>query len=120
MPSPRDWSAINTTRIDSEREPVSLPNYVDLARDNRPFDSMAALFQWSANLTGGDEAERLQALRVTGNFFETLGARPLLGRLISANDGEGGGLLSAATARRQELAVRTALGASRRHLLRDS
>ncbi|HEX6134745.1 MAG TPA: ABC transporter permease [Longimicrobiales bacterium] len=37
---------------------------------------------WLMSLTGVDEPEQLNAARVSGNFFELLGARPALGRVF--------------------------------------
>jgi putative ABC transport system permease protein len=42
------------------------------------------------NLTGSDQAERLFAARVTGNFFELFGVPPASGRLIEVADDEPG------------------------------
>jgi predicted permease len=51
---------------------------------------MAATFQWSANLTGGDP-ERLQGMKTTASFFEMLGIQAALGRVLFPDDDKGGG-----------------------------
>src|SRR6185503_2253732 len=42
---------------------------------------------WSANLTGGDRPERLQAYRVTANTFALLGVNASIGRALTVDDG---------------------------------
>jgi putative ABC transport system permease protein len=81
---------VDQTRADSAREPLSIPDYRDLRDANQVFDAMAAAFQWSANLTGGD-AERVQGMRASASFFTLTGARMALGRPLGADDERGGG-----------------------------
>src|SRR5262249_21166856 len=54
------------------------------------FEQVAALRPWNANLTGQGEAERIQGLRVTSNFFLTLGVQPALGRVFSPEEDKPG------------------------------
>lgn len=52
-----------------------------LFRDqNHVFSSLAAYSTGGVNLTGRDRPERLQAAKVTADFFKVLGTPPLLGR----------------------------------------
>jgi putative ABC transport system permease protein len=81
---------VDQTRPDSAAEPLSLPDYRDLRDGNRTFEAMAAVFQWSANLTGGD-AERVQGMRATASFFSLLGIHAALGRTLGPDDERGGG-----------------------------
>ena len=81
---------IDQARPGSPGEPFSIPDYRDLRDGNRTFDAMAAVFQWSANLTGG-EAERIQGMRASASFFTLLGARAALGRTLVADDERGAG-----------------------------
>src|SRR3982751_3342523 len=48
--------------------------------------SMMASHNWNSVLTGHGEPTRVWFNGVSGNFFETLGARPLLGRTFRAED----------------------------------
>jgi putative ABC transport system permease protein len=82
---------VDQTRPDSAREPLSIADYRDLRDGNRSFDRMAAAFQWSANLTGGD-AERLQGMRTSSSFFAITGARMALGRALGPDDERGAGV----------------------------
>ena len=81
---------IDQTRADSPAEPLSIPDYRDLRDGNRTFEGLAATFQWSANLTGG-EAERIQGMKASASFFALLGRPAALGRTLLADDEKGSG-----------------------------
>jgi putative ABC transport system permease protein len=81
---------VNGRRIGGDRDPISLPDYIDLRDSNRSFEVLAAAFQWSANVTGG-EAERLQGMRATSSLFTTLGVPAALGRTLIPDDERGAG-----------------------------
>jgi putative ABC transport system permease protein len=81
---------VNGRRLDSDRDPLSLPDYLDLRDTNHTFAFLTATFQWSANVTGGD-AERLQGMRATADFFSALGTPAALGRTLVAEDERGSG-----------------------------
>jgi len=74
---------IDQTRPDSANEPLSIPDFRDLRDGARTVDGVAAAFQWSANLTGGDP-ERLQGMKTTASFFDMLGIQAALGRVLSS------------------------------------
>ena len=54
----------------------------DWSAERSVFDGVAAVATWRPNLTGIDEPTRLNATAVSRDFFQTLGARPLLGRVF--------------------------------------
>ena len=54
----------------------------DWASERGVFDGVAAFAPWRPNLTGIDEPTRLNATAVSRDFFQTLGTRPLLGRVF--------------------------------------
>jgi putative ABC transport system permease protein len=81
---------VNGRRIGVDRDPISLPDYIDLRDSNHSFAVLAAAFQWSANLTGGD-AERLQGMRATSSLFTALGTPAALGRTLIQEDESGAG-----------------------------
>lgn len=70
-------------RISTKRDGsccVSLP-YYELLRDTiHSFSGVAAYQYDAANLAGREGAEQIDAERVTGNFFDVLGVKPLAGR----------------------------------------
>lgn len=90
FPDPSRLVEVNGRRADVDRDPLSLPDYLDLRDGNRTFEQLAAAFQWSANVTGG-EAERLQGMRTTANLFTLLGAPAALGRTLVPDDERGAG-----------------------------
>ncbi len=54
------------------------------------FESIAAIYDWRANLTGQGEPEELVVQDVTSNFFTTLRVPPILGRGFAADEGAAG------------------------------
>lgn len=70
----------------SHHNVVQTQNFLDWRARNRSFEDIAAMFQFPFNLEGSGEPVQLPGLRVTAGFFEILGARPLLGRVISRAD----------------------------------
>lgn len=66
--------------------PQSVPNYLDLARDARQVEGLAAMSSSSALVQIGDEAFQASRMMVTGNLFATLGVTARRGRLLSAQD----------------------------------
>jgi putative ABC transport system permease protein len=64
--------------------------YLDLQRDAKSFQELAGYTYLSANLTGGDIPDRVQAYRVTPNTFSMLGANALVGRAFDARQVAGG------------------------------
>jgi predicted permease len=68
----------------------SAANYLELARQSTQIRGLAAVTWSSAVINVGDEPIQASSIRVTGNLFETLGARAQEGRLITpADDGPG-------------------------------
>lgn len=66
--------------------PLANADIADLRRHSDSFASVAAFAPGTANLSDGDEIERVGAVAVTAGFFETLGVAPLLGRTISRDE----------------------------------
>ena len=58
---------------------VSAPDYLDRRNLAHTFESVAAYSDANLNLTGGDEPERIKAIRVTASFFGVLGVLPEMG-----------------------------------------
>lgn len=93
---------------------TSFPNYSDLAGNATDFSAVAAYSNAQVTLGRGPEAQQLQALMVTANYFSLLGVRPALGRFFSADEDGGSGarvaVLSYGTWRRQFGGSRSVLG----------
>jgi predicted permease len=64
----------------------SRPLYIDLRDRNQVLSGLIARAPESANLVYRGQSEALTVELVTGNFFDVLGVRPQLGRLLSASD----------------------------------
>jgi putative ABC transport system permease protein len=73
-------------RTERDRAPLSLPDLADYVRENRTLEALAPFTNWTTNLTGAGQAERLEGVRVDGSFFGVLGAPALLGRTIGPAD----------------------------------
>src|SRR6185295_11405665 len=67
---------------------LPLADAMDIGRQMKALDGVAAYEYWSANLTGGQLPERIQAYRVTANTFVLLGVDAAIGRAIAASDGQ--------------------------------
>ena len=70
----------------------SFPNYRDLRDRNDVFDGLAAYRITVLGLDSGGSSQRVWGYLATGNYFEVLGATPLLGRFFGpAEDRQRGG-----------------------------
>jgi putative ABC transport system permease protein len=69
---------------------VSYPNFIDWRDQNTVFERITAFRRDSFNLPGAGEPERLAGRLVSGNFFETLGVQPFVGRGFVEQDDQPG------------------------------
>ena len=60
--------------------------YIDIQTANRSFEEMSISQGRSGTLLGRDQPERVEALRTSSSLFHLLGARPLYGRLLLAEE----------------------------------
>src|SRR4029077_2684448 len=60
--------------------PCSYPNYRDYRDQNTVFSSLLLYSAVTANLTGRGDPQMLMAQLVSGNYFESLGVSPVVGR----------------------------------------
>jgi predicted permease len=77
---------ITGVRPDRSDAPFSLPDFLDYRDHTDSLDSISAMGNWSANMTGRGDAERLNGLRVSANLFEALGVNAVLGRTLEPED----------------------------------
>jgi putative ABC transport system permease protein len=66
--------------------PFSIPDFIDFKNQNHVLEDMAAYTDWSTNLTGSGEPERLQGDMVTTNMFQMLGVEAIAGRTFQPED----------------------------------
>ena len=73
------------TRNRSSQGSVGPTDFLDYRSQNKTFEQFAASgsMMLPMNLTGSGEPERLNASIITGNYFDTFGVRPALGRGFS-------------------------------------
>jgi predicted permease len=84
--------ALRETLPDEGRIPVGYRTYAEWrAQCGAAFEGVAAFSNTTYNLEGGDEPERVKAMFVTPNYFELVGARPLIGRGFTAEEARAGG-----------------------------
>src|SRR5437867_3818765 len=65
---------------------VGYMTFVDWRERSHAFEEMAIIRSWTPTLIANAEPERISAMRVSANFFQTLGARPALGRDFRAEE----------------------------------
>src|SRR5262247_2288382 len=85
------WKSVPARNI--EWDWTSYPTIRDWREQSRAFDDMAVILRPEGSLMtmkGPDGPERIQGSKVSGNFFETLGVRPLLGRAFSGDEARRG------------------------------
>src|SRR5689334_9909168 len=79
-------------RNGASRASVSPLDFLDYRSQNKTFEQLAASGSTALpmNLTGSGEPERLMASAITGNYFDTFGVRPALGRGFSLENEKSG------------------------------
>lgn len=70
---------------------LSFPDFVDLRAQNRTLANVAAYHDRTFALTGVGEAQSVRGQRVSGEFFDVLGLKPVLGRTFTRAEEAGGG-----------------------------
>ena len=73
-----------------ERGPISRPDFFEWQEKQEVFGDIGAYHFQILNLTGKDQAERLIAARVTGNFFSLFDVPPATGRFFTTSDDQPG------------------------------
>src|SRR5215207_10342994 len=74
------------TRKTVSRAFFSIPNFIDTRNQNQTLAEVAPFAIWPANLTGQDEAERLQGVRISANAMQMLGVEAAGGRALAHDD----------------------------------
>jgi len=69
-----------------DSEIFSYPLYKGLAKNTAVFNGVIARFPFSASIASHGQTERGSGELVTGNYFDVLGVRPILGRVLSPAD----------------------------------
>jgi putative ABC transport system permease protein len=85
------WKSVPARNI--EWDWTAYPTIRDWSEQSHAFDEMAVVMRPEAsvvNLQTNDGPEKIQGSKVSGNFFEMLGVRPLLGRAFTAEEARQG------------------------------
>jgi len=69
-----------------DSEIFSYPLYKGLAKNTSVFDGVIARYQFGASIASHGQTDMGSGELVTGNYFEVLGVRPALGRVLSPTD----------------------------------
>ena len=90
LPYPKSEEIVavtQTTRSTGISQEASSPaNYLDWRAQNDVFSVMAAASGAQADITGGDQPERIRITHTTANFFRLFRMPPLLGRTLLPSD----------------------------------
>jgi predicted permease len=78
------------TLLGSNSNPVSPADFLDVRKQSRSFEKMAAAEAWGASLTGREAPEQLSGLHLSEDMFPLLGVAPIRGRTFDASDFEAG------------------------------
>ena len=88
LPSPSTLVAIwvNNPSLNFNAPAVAWPRYEEIRRHAQSFSHVADSAFETFNLTGQSDPEQLNGLRVTADFFATLGVNPVRGRAFTAEE----------------------------------
>jgi predicted permease len=79
-------SVVSVDNGDSRYLPNSRPNYLDLRDQNTVFSDLTSFQALQVRLSLGERSELILGQIVSGNYFDVLGIKPLLGRTFLPED----------------------------------
>lgn len=96
FPAPEQLVAIGGIDLSETTSPprlssLCIPDFADFREQNRSFSSMAVYRDHSVTLVDDKEAISVRGERVSGEFFDVLGIKPILGRGFTRADEQAGG-----------------------------
>src|SRR5436853_5323886 len=80
------WGKNPQLQLNMTDFPISYGDFLDLRAQSRTFESLAAFYPNSVNLTGDANPEHLGAVNVSSNVLQTLGIAPALGRTFAPEE----------------------------------
>jgi macrolide transport system ATP-binding/permease protein len=89
--NPSRLMSVNESGANCPRCPLSYPDFLDWQRMNHSFSSLDVYSGTGYLLRAPSGAEAVQAARVSGGFFRTLGIHPMIGRDFSPGEDRLGG-----------------------------
>ena len=90
LPQPNELVAVDASKPNFEQGSISYPNFRDWQRDNRSFSGLAIYRHMGYVMTGTGESERVRGNLISANFFDVLGVKPVVGRLLAPGEDEVG------------------------------
>jgi predicted permease len=81
-PNPGQLVGLHQSKANFQNGAISYPNFLDWRKDNRSFSNMAIMRRYSLSLTGMGDAEQLNGVFVSSEFFDVLRVKPVLGRTL--------------------------------------
>jgi len=71
-----------------ENDQIPFADFVHYRKEQRSFEALGAYFIGTANVSGGDRPDRVDAARMTAGAFEVTGVRAMLGRAFTPSDND--------------------------------
>jgi predicted permease len=78
------WSAFE--KMGAPRAPGAGPELLELQRRTKAYEAVAGIWVGNGTLRGEPEPEQIKLAQVTSNFFQVLGAHPVLGRAFAPSE----------------------------------
>src|ERR1700730_10858427 len=96
FPAPDELVAVGSIDHTETASPPKLasicyPDFFDLRDQNRSFTGMAAYRYLNLALVDEQEAQSFRGIKVSGEFFDVLGIKPIMGREFARADEQPGG-----------------------------
>jgi putative ABC transport system permease protein len=93
LPYPQAEQIVQLREVNSKGNQIAFaePNYLDVRARSRSFASMAQYNGQLTIVTGANEPVRAYACAVSGEFFNVLGVKPLVGRTFVPEESKPGG-----------------------------
>jgi predicted permease len=80
------WNGSTSINGGDETAYLSYPMYKDLRDQNKVFDGLIAMVQAQAGVEWREQSALVNTELVSGNYFDVLGVRPAVGRLLVQQD----------------------------------
>jgi predicted permease len=77
-------------RTPGQHSAVPYLNFLDWQKESTAFSAVGAYLQDNMIVTGAGEPERVDGVRISANFFDSLGVKPLLGRSFRTDEDQVG------------------------------
>jgi predicted permease len=77
-------------RVPGQHSSIPYLNFLDWQKQSTAFSSVGAYLQDNMIISGACEPERVDGVKISANFFDLLGVKPLLGRWFRAEEDQVG------------------------------